>query len=160
MAIVDDVVSYLRGCQGFVDSQASLLPEAIRNDSLRAMATSLRSQISNIREGLTPASARILNTAIAASTFPAEVKTELGRAVLGKMAFATPMASVEDNKGQAMMYPQNFMTADDWSYIEDLAKTNAQVALRIRHRLALLGCTKSTQQTFGKLAALAAAACH
>ena len=157
MTTVDDVLSYMNGCQGFIDSQASLLPEDVRKDSVRAMGLSLRTQIGNIPK-LTPASATALNTAIAASAFTPEVKTDMGQAVLEKLTWASPVSAAEDNKGQVMMYPQNFMAATDWTYIEDLAKTNSQVALRIRHRLGLLGLPKPSQQTYGKLASLAAAA--
>ena len=141
MATVDDVLSYINGCKGFIDSQTSLLPEDVRNDSVRAMGLSLRTQIGNIPR-LTPASATALNTAIAASAFTPEVKTDMGQAVLEKLTWASPVSAAEDNKGQVMMHPQNSMAATDWTYVEDLAKTNSQVALRIRHRLALLSLPK------------------
>ena len=149
------IVAYIRGCSDFYQSQCDMFSGDVAADSARSMAKSAKAQINALRV-LSPADATSVMGSVTGSTFPADIKEDIARALQARLAsVVAPVA--QTTTLQHIRNPCGYPTESDWAYFSDMAKTSSQVSSRLRDRLRLCGAVKLSERSYGALAALLAA---
>jgi len=149
------IVAYIRGYSDFYQSQCGLFSGDVAADSARSMAKSAEAQINALRV-LSPADATSVMGSVKDSTFPADIKEEIARALQTRpSSIVAPVA--QERTVQHIGNPCGYPTESDWAYFSDMAKTSSQISSRLRDRLRLGGAGKLTELSYCALAALLAA---
>ena len=90
-------------------------------ESAKSMASTVMRYIRALRV-LDAEGASALNSAISASTFPVDDKTDFATAVTQRLTAPVAEGGADSSK-QAMTHPHNYPTESDWTYIRDKTKS-------------------------------------
>ena len=149
------MVHQIKGCSEFFTSQARLLPEAVVQGNMLAMATSIRSQLQTMST-LDASQAAVMNTAIMSSSFSDSHKALLAEAVSAKAMMGVGTTSTA--KTQTMTSVLNFFTGSDWAVFGDQGYHVSQKVGRVVERLHKLGLLHPSESTVKGLVAMLASA--
>ena len=156
MSSISQLLQQVQACNAYLASQAGLLSPDTAAQTMVGMARSLMSQIQRMRIDGTAAAA--LNGAIAASSFDGELKSQIATTIATcAMETLANQSCQVSTRTQTLDHPWNFTSAADVHGLSDTAKGCGQKVCILADRFRLLGISRPSEQTCGRLTALSAA---
>jgi hypothetical protein len=153
---MEHTVQQIKGCSAFLES-LKFCDDAFRQKSMASLATSIASQIRNIKD-MDVNMAAAMNVAIEGSAFSDELKAVVTQATGERcmQSSAVHHNSVCRKATQTLLKVENYFTASDAAAFSDTSLAVSQKVARLSHRLAMLGVANPSESTIRHLVAMLA----